>query len=63
MSHVMELMDKYMRDEKGTAYCLKIDISKFYPNVNHRILKKLLRRKFKDKDLLELLDMIIDSFP
>lgn len=63
MTHVMKLMDQYMRDEKGTAYCLKIDISKFYPNVNHRILKKLLRKKFKDKDLLKLLDMIIDSFP
>jgi len=63
MTHVMKLMDQYMRDEKGTAYCLKIDISKFYPNVNHRILKKLLRKKFKDKDLLKLLDMIVDSFP
>lgn len=63
MTHVMELMDRYMRDKEWTAYCLKIDISKFYPNVNHRILKKLLRKKFKDKDLLNLLDMIIDSFP
>ncbi len=63
MTHVMELMDRYMRDKEWTAYCLKLDISKFYPNVNHRILKKLLRKKFKDKDLLNILDMIIDSFP
>lgn len=44
-------------------YCLKLDIEKFYPNINHDILKNLLRRKFKDKDLLWLLDEIIDSAP
>lgn len=40
-----------------------VDVSKFYPNINHSILKQLLRRKFKDADLLELLDLIIDSIP
>lgn len=60
---VMKLMDQYMKDREWTKYCLKIDIQKFYPSVNHRILKKLLRKKFKDRDLLNILDMIIDSFP
>ena len=59
----MKLMDKYMKDEAGTMYCLKIDVNKFYPSINHEILKNLLRKKFKDKDLLELLDKIIDSIP
>ena len=58
-----EFTSKYMRDRFNTEYCLKIDISKFYPNVNHLILKKLLRKKFKDKDLLGLMDKIIDSYP
>lgn len=48
-------------DVPGTAYCLKLDIKKFYPSVNHDKLKQLLRRKFKDTDLLWLLDEIIDS--
>lgn len=52
---------KALRDEAGTQYCLKLDIKKFYPSVNHAILKQLLRRKFKDQDLLQLLDEIIDS--
>ncbi len=52
---------KALRDVPGTKYCLKLDIKKFYPNVDHDILKKLLRRKFKDEDLLWLLDEIIDS--
>lgn len=46
---------------EGTKYCLKLDIVKFYPSINNEILKQLLRRKFKDKDLLYLLDDIIDS--
>jgi RNA-directed DNA polymerase len=57
------ILDKYMRDKPGTAYTLKVDINKFYPNINHNILKQLLRKKFKDSDLLELLDKIIDSIP
>lgn len=50
-----------LRDEAGTSYCLKFDIRKFYPSIDHDVLKGLLRRKFKDQDLLWLLDEIIDS--
>lgn len=52
-----------LKDASGTTYCLKLDIKKFYPSVDHDILKTLLRRKFKDQDLLWLLDEIIDSAP
>lgn len=53
---------KYMEnDPDGTKYCYKIDVKKFYPSINHTILKKLLRKKIKDKRLLDLLDTIIDS--
>ena len=50
-----------LKNVTETKYCLKFDIVKFYPNVNHNILKQLLRRKFKDNNLLWLLDEIIDS--
>jgi retron-type reverse transcriptase len=52
-----------LKDEKNTQYCLKLDVKKFYPSVDHDILKQLLRRKFKDNDLLWLLDEIIESAP
>lgn len=52
---------KALKDEVATQYCLKLDIRKFYPTVDHVILKQLLRHKFKDNDLLWLLDEIIDS--
>lgn len=56
-------LKKALVDVPGTQYCLKLDVKKFYPNIDHRILKTLLRRKFKDHDLLWLLDEIIDSSP
>lgn len=52
-----------LKNEAVTTYCLKLDVKKFYPSIDHDILKSLLRRKFKDHDLLWLLDEIIDSAP
>jgi len=52
-----------LRDCDGTEYCLKLDIKKFYPSVDHAVLKHLLRKKIKDQELLWLLDEIIDSAP
>jgi hypothetical protein len=53
---------KYLKeDPEGTQYCYKIDVRHFYPSINHKILKGLLRKKIKDGKLLRLLDKIIDS--
>lgn len=54
---------KALKNVEETQYCLKLDIKKFYPNVDHDFLKELLRKKIKDNDLLWLLDEIIDSAP
>lgn len=56
-----QILRGFLKDEEKTKYCLKIDIRKFYPSIDRAILKALLRKKFKDKDLLWLLDTIIDS--
>lgn len=48
-------------DVAGTKYCLKIDVRKFYPSINHNVLKGIIRRKIKDVRLLAILDEIIDS--
>lgn len=58
-----KLINRYLRDEPGTKYCFKMDVHHFYPSIDHAVLKRLLRKKFKDPDLLALLDMIIDSHP
>jgi RNA-directed DNA polymerase len=54
-------LERALKDVQGTQYALQLDIVKFYPSVDHDILKSQLRRKIKDKDLLWLLDEIIDS--
>lgn len=57
----LKKLNRDLKDIKGTKYCLKLDIKKYYPSISNEILKTSLRRKFKDADLLELLDGIIDS--
>jgi RNA-directed DNA polymerase len=52
-----------LNDVEGTKYCLKLDVKKYYPNINHSILKQIIRKKIKDNDFLDLLDEIIDSAP
>lgn len=49
------------RLDDSTKYCLKFDITKFYPSINHKILKDIINRKIKDKRLLQLLYEIIGS--
>ena len=44
-------------------YCLKCDIKKYFDNVDHEILFELLRRRIWDKDVLWLLEEIIESNP
>ena len=56
-----ERMKKYRKDIEGTQYCLKIDIKKFYPSIDHGKMKWIIRKKIKDERLLQLLDGIIDS--
>jgi len=54
-------LKKALKDRDNTKYCLKMDVRKFYPSIDHDVLKQIIRRKIKDKDLLWLLDEIIDS--
>lgn len=49
---------KYVRKND---FCLKCDISKFYPSINHDILFEIVQRKIKYKDTLWLIENIIYS--
>jgi hypothetical protein len=50
-----------LKDARSTKYCLKIDVRKFYPSIDHEVMKRIVRKKIKCEDTLELLDHIIDS--
>lgn len=50
-----------LSDPDNTAYCLKMDVKKYYPTTVHEVLKEKYRKLFKDKELIWILDEIIDS--
>lgn len=57
--HVEKII--YKHASSPCLYCLKIDIRKYYPSIDHGVMKSIIRRKIKDKETLHLLDEIIDS--
>ena len=53
---------KTMRHVHNYKYCLKCDISKFYPSIDHNILMDIIENKIKCKPTLTLLEDIVRSF-
>lgn len=51
----------YFKNKYGKFYILKMDISKYFYNLDHEIIKQLVRNKIKDKNVLKIVDSIIDS--
>ncbi len=60
-SLLKKLRSDLRKDPEGTRYCLKLDVRKFYPSIDHDTLKMVVRKKIKDPGVLWLLDGIIDS--
>lgn len=56
-----DLKTALIEHPEETIYCLKMDVRKFYPSVNHDILCDIIKKKIKDKYLLTLLIGIIYS--
>lgn len=56
-------VDRYQVWSRRNAYALKMDVAKYFPSIDHEILKEKLRRRIKDARVLALLDRIIDTSP
>lgn len=55
-------VERHIRKYAGRPlFILKIDLTKFYPLMPHATIKDAVRWKIKDKNLLWLIDEIIDS--
>lgn len=50
------------KNNTKTCWVLKCDIRKFFANIDHDILKEVLKRYIKEENILWLLDRIINSF-
>jgi hypothetical protein len=48
---------------RRNRYCLKMDIAKFYPSVDHAIIFRIIKNKIKCPDTLGLFHKIIHSAP
>ncbi len=46
---------------RSSRYVLQCDVMKYFPSIDHEILKQSLRRKIKCPDTLWLIDTIIDA--
>lgn len=47
--------------EKKKIYVLKIDISKYFYNINHNIMINMVSEKIKDERVLDMLKVILDT--
>jgi RNA-directed DNA polymerase len=52
---------QFTRWARTSRYVLKMDVRKFFPTIDHAILKERLRRVIKDAAVLRLCDAIIDG--
>lgn len=64
-SYASRLLNKYFNElgygKYSEVYCLKLDISKYFYNINHDILLNMLSRDILDKRVINLLKIIINA--
>lgn len=54
-------LNRFIKFARSSRYVLQCDIKKYFPSIDHQILKSLLHRKIKCRDTLWLIDTIIDN--
>lgn len=59
-----DLLIKYLSNillKNRSVYCLKMDVKKYFYNIDHDVLKRILKQDIKDKDALDIVFKVIDS--
>lgn len=60
----IKLTKKYLNEMKrkyDNFYYLKFDISKYFYNIDHEVVKNIIKMKIKDKKVINIINNIIDS--
>jgi retron-type reverse transcriptase len=52
---------RFTQHARSSRYALQCDVRKYFPSIDHAILKALIRRKIKCPETLWLIDTIIDG--
>ena len=53
---------KVSKNNTRTCWILKCDIRKFFANIDHKILKEILKKHIEDSNIFWLFGQVIDSF-
>lgn len=62
IGRVSKFLHDFYNKHGVNGYFLKCDIRKFFDNIDHEVLKRKLAKVIEDKQVLNLLYQIIDSF-
>ena len=54
-------VNRFTEFSRKNRYVLKCDIKKYFPSIDHEILKAMFRRKIRDVQTLWLMDLIVNS--
>ncbi len=54
---------RYQGWARRYSYALKVDVARYFPSIDHDVLKTMLRRRIRDKQIIQLLDILIDTSP
>jgi retron-type reverse transcriptase len=54
---------KVTNNLKSEAFCLKADIKHYFEEVNHEILLNVIKRKISDKNVIGLIERILNNLP
>jgi len=54
-------LDHFVRLTRRYRYCLRADVEKYFPSMDHAILKATIRRTIKCPDTLWLIELILDN--
>lgn len=57
----LQYFERLAHEKWGSYYAYKGDIKGYFPSIPHDILKQVIRHTIADRDVLDLLDTIIDS--
>lgn len=54
-------VNRFTAFARKNRYVLKMDVVRFFPRIDHRILTEMIERKIKDPEILGLVKVILDS--
>ena len=62
VGHNKTIITKFPEKMKVRGFFLKCDIKKYFDNINHKIMLKLINTKVRDKELLFLIKTILNNY-